>query len=408
MSPYDFLDVNLLSGILLVVYSFALIFLLLAYMAKLKLLNNVTLLVTSAGFIYLVFFTVITIIFRLREPPLDTIDFGTIIRDPSTFSNYSFGVQTHTIFNSLVFVLCFREPVLFLPFSVAYYVWGILLIWRSFERYFDSSDSFAFIRNRTFIIYLILCFCYPMALLTIPTLLRESLMILALGAAMNIYSKSRVYGKLSNLDMVIYFVAFVILLGVRPIVAVSFLLAVFVEKQITKKGRTVGQTITTLFSLGLIIVFINVLTSFLYNISFSTDWISIYRDSFIVKHGDEGYGFHMNWSNLPNSAVNSVLLFIQYIISPVPILFPAAVGLRKGIALLDTFFILSLAAIVIGSKRTPPFFKNWWILIAVFLVLPAIFETHVTGAFRHRMNAVILLLPMASYCITNLLVKIKR
>lgn len=407
MSPYDFLNINLLSGILLVVYSLALIFLLATYMAKLDLLTKGTLLTLCSGFLFLVFVTVFTIVFRLREPPLDTIDFGTIIRDPSTFRNYSLGVQTHTIFNSVVFALCFRQPVLFLPFSVGYYFWGIILIWRAFERYFSNLSRLLFLRKTTFLVFLILCILYPMAFLTIPTLLRESLMILALGAAMNIYSKNRVYGKLSAGDMFVYFIAFIVLLGVRPIVAISFLLGVFLESQITKKNRSIGKTFTMFLSLTIIIIFINILAKFLYNISFSVEWISAYRDSYVIRHGDEGYGFHMNWSGPLNVFINILLLFIQYVISPIPILFPSGVGLRKGIALLDTSFVLLLIAGIVVMKHKPTFFKNWGILIVVFLFLPSIFETHVTGAFRHRMNAIILLIPMGSYFITNLFVKLK-
>ncbi|WP_194525301.1 hypothetical protein [Zobellia roscoffensis] len=129
-------------------------------------------------------------------------------------------------------------------------------------------------------------------------------------------------------------------------------------------------------------------------------WLISYRDASNAKFGTEGYST-MNWSGPFDYVKNVIFLVLQYLLSPLPILVSPTVTMNKLIPLIDSFYIIFvlITPILLFYKK---YMKGWLVLFLVFLIIPALFETNISGAYRHRISAIVFLMPLVSYIFLNM------
>ncbi|PUZ28122.1 hypothetical protein DCC81_01165 [Chitinophaga parva] len=406
MTPQDFLKINIFSIGLILFYATVLIFMLFWLLSGFRILTYKSAAILLLGYVTFLAFGLLNSIFQFIQIPPDTVVYGAIIIDPPKFVMYSLGVKTYATINFFPFLLCLRYPIVFVTFSIFYYFLGMLLIWRGYSRLILYAGKRV---SPTFLyLYMILAMAYPMAIITIPTLLRESLMVLSLGISFNLFTMIFCKIKLGLIRNILLVIALLILLGVRPVMGICFVLSAWLSVSFFGKGKKVnmGKVLRLLVAGSLLLVCLMFVVQKLYTITFSLQWLNLFRNSYIPIHGDEGYGYNMDWENPIHIVINFVILFMQYLLSPVPFLFPAAVSFRKFLAWVDVFFIVILL-LIIFFKKDLPYKKMLLFFIFINLVIPSVFETHVTGAFRHRMNGIVLLMPMAAYALSRFFIKSK-
>lgn len=380
----------------------ALLMLLLSYGKKIK--KNAFLSLVFGVSLYYGFF-LLNHFFPFKSTPPDSIYYANIIKDFwGNYDVWTIGVKLYALINFIPFQFSLRYPVVFILINIFFFYAGIICIGKSFiklMRFYDIPVS------KNFMAHLLLYTAfYPAAIIIIPTLLREGSMIFFLGVCT--YTLTQFFTgteKTNTLNLMVFLIALMLLTLIRPIGGVSFMVAIFAFYLFRsfKKG-SLKKILLSLFSLLLFMVLINFIVDSFYNLSFSFNWIDKFRASHQELFGTEAYGTDLNWSGNWASIKSSFLLFIQYLFSPFPIIIPTAIALQKTIPLMDACFIfLSIVPTLFYTSVKP--IKIILYFCFILLMIPALFETHITGAYRHRMNAIVLLLPVFTYVMHKVLFK---
>lgn len=338
-------------------------------------------------------------LFNFISIPPDTEVYASIIQDyGKNYNNYSFGVTGYSILNLIQFHLCFERPPVFIVFNILYYQIAVLYIFKAFKIYCFGCNRI--IDHKVFVILQFLSIIYPVAILQTSSILREPMLLMFFSINIYLLVKSYYLG-FKSYYLVIFFWLFLFL--IRPLTGISMLVVFFICYIDVKKLLTFKNTVKFIvFSILLFFVVKQIILS-LYSIDFSVEWIAGYRESSTSRFGVEGYE-KLNWDSPIFYAKNLFLLFFQYLLSPLPFLVSNEITINKLIPLIDSLFIIiMILAIMIYKKR---FLNKWLIVLLVFIIIPAIVETNISGAYRHRMNGVIMLIPIASYIFS--IMKIKR
>ncbi|MGI9532158.1 hypothetical protein [Lutimonas sp.] len=345
-------------------------------------------------------------LFPFKSTAPDSIYYANIITDFwGNYDAWTIGVKLYALINFIPFQFSLRYPVVFILINIFFFYAGVIFIGKSFirlMRFYDISIS------KNFMAHLLLYTAfYPAAIIIIPTLLREGSMIFFFGLCT--YSLSIIYTeteRINKANIAVFIIALILLTLIRPIGGVSYMVAIFVFYLFRsfKKG-SVKNILISLFSLLLFVLLINFIVDTFYNLSFSFSWIDKFRASHKELFGTESYGTELNWSGGWASMKSSFLLFLQYLFSPFPILIPTGIALQKTIPLLDACFIFfSIVPALFYSKIKPV--KIILYFCFILLMIPAFVETHITGAYRHRMNAIVMLLPVFAFAMNKVLFKI--
>ena len=383
----------------------SLLILLLSYGNKVK--KNAVYSVFFGVSIYYAFFLMNHVISFKSIPP-DSIYYANIIKD---FWNYydlwSEGVKLYAIINYIPFQFSLEYPVVFVLINIFFFYCGIIFIGKSFMklmRYYKIPVSNNFMSH-----LLLYASIYPAAIIIIPTLLREGSMIFFFGLCTfilaDLYTQNR---HRKNIKIGIFVIALILLTLIRPIGGVSYMIAIFLFYlwYLRKKG-SIKSILISLFSLALFVILINFIVDSFYNMSFSFSWIDKFRASHDELFGSEAYGTHLDWSSLIASIKSSFLLLLQYLFSPFPIIIPSEIALQKIIPTIDASFILiSFVPVIIYARSKP--LKMIIFFSFILLIIPAMFETHISGAYRHRMNAIVMLLPVFAYSMNKVLFKLTQ
>jgi len=350
----------------------------------------------TLGFIFFYIFFLINFFFEFKTISPDSIAYSKIIKDFwQNYNTWSIGVELYSLINYIPIKLSFGHPSLFILFNIFFYFTGITMIGRAYAMYLLIYSKSV---PKHFFFYLyIIASIYPIGLIIIPTLLREGSMVFFLGFVtyymVVIYSKKKLYTK-----YLIYFTISLILLTlIRPIGGITFIGAIFALYFINKVKRlNVKQFFYLISSIVIFLATVHYIVNLFYDIPFSFDWLSQYRKSHIVLFGNESYGGDLKFQTLGEIIKNSFLLFNQYLFSPLPILIPKEITVNKIIPTLDTLFIMMLI-IPILMQLKKPYIRKIIFFIGVLIFIPALFETHISGAYRHRMNAILMLMPVLVY-----------
>ena len=356
--------------------------------------------------IYYTFF-VLNHLIPFKSIPPDSIYYANIIQDFwNNYDLWSEGVKLYSIINYIPFQLSLNYPVVFVLINIFFFYCGMIFMSKSFMRlmrFFEIPLSNNFMAH-----VLLYTSFYPAAIIIIPTLLREGSMIFFFGLCTFILTDLYTSQKRNNMKIIVFLTALILLTLIRPIGGVSYMIAIFLFylRNLWKKG-SIKYISISLISLTVFIVMINFIVDSFYNITFSFSWIEKFRASHEALFGSESYGTDLDWSSTINSIISSILLLLQYVFSPFPIIISQEIAMQKIIPLIDAGFILvSLASILFYIRIKP--LKMIMYFSFILLLIPALFETHISGAYRHRMNAIVMLLPVFAFALNRTLIKLSK
>lgn len=353
-------------------------------------------------------FFILNHLISFKSIPPDSIYYANIIKDFwNNYDLWSEGVRLYSIINFIPFQFSLKYPVIFVLINIFFFFCGIILIGKSFLKF---MQFFKLPVSNNFMAHLLLyASIYPSAIIIIPTLLREGSMIFFFGLCTFILTD--LYTQNQNRSVIkisIFIIALILLTLIRPIGGVSYMAAIFIFYLYSLwKKRSLKHFLISAISLIIFLSLINFIVDSFYNISFSFSWIGKFRASHNELFGSEAYGTQLDWSNFISSIKNSILLFLQYLFSPFPIIIPLEIAQQKIIPVIDAFFILiSLIPALLYAKMKP--LKMILLFCFILLIIPAMFETHISGAYRHRMNAIVMLLPVFAYSMNKVLTKLTQ
>lgn len=397
---------NIPTIIITVVYAVFFLSVLFAMQGKNKVKLS-SILGVTIGFLFLYLFFVLNYLFEFKSISPDSIAYSKIINDFwSNYNTWSLGVRLYSLINFIPFKLSFQYPSLFILFNIFFYFTGITMIGKSFILYLSVHNKSV---SKNFFFYLfIFTSVYPVALIVIPTLLREGSMVMFLGITcyymVLIYSSKKI-----NIQNLIYFIIALILLTlIRPIGGISFIVAIF-ALYILQKIKTLTLKQFVYLSIGIVafLIAIQYLVNLFYNLPFSFDWLMQYRKSHVLLFGSESYGGELKFQTLGEVLKNSFLLFNQYLFSPLPILIPIEITMNKVIPTFDALYIIVLFIPIILFLKNK-IIRKILFFAAILIFIPALFETHISGAYRHRMNAVLILIPVFVYSFNKLMIVVVK
>ena len=397
---FEFDFFSILLSILYLVLVLGLLITLLSYDNKVK-KNAVFSLCWAVSFYYFIF--LVNHFFSFKSIPPDTIYYASIINDYwNNYDTWTISVKLYAIINFVPFQLSMGYPVVFVIFNIFFFYSGIIFIGKSFikiTKYYDVPISNNFMMQLFFYASF-----YPVGIFVIPTLLREGSMVFFFGLSTFLLVETFTAGNDKKWIIRGLLLASISLLTlIRPIGGVSFLTGLFVIYMLKIfKSKSMKKIFYSLFSFIIFVFLINFIVDYFYNLSFSFAWIEKFRASHFELFGKESYGTDLNWNGLFNSLKSTLLLFLQYLFSPFPIIISKEIALQKLIPLFDAMYILVSFIPLIFITKTKPL-KIILLFAFILLIIPSIFETHISGAFRHRMNAIVLLMPVFVYSINKFL-----
>ena len=332
---------------------------------------------------------------KVKDFPPDTLIYALVIDDFTNYDQSSYGVKFHSLINYFTFKLCLGYPIVFITFSTFYYFLGMIFIWKAYQVCYQS-------KRNSFSLYLLIFSIYPAALIIIPTLLRESSTILYIGYCMFIISKFSSGKNVRPLELIIFLMGFLSLCATRLILGFS-LLAVICATWLIKNLRP-SKLAYLIIIVALSALALNYIATSFYQVDLSFEWVANFRSKY-SEYGVEAFGTNLEWTTNLLKLKNTISLSIQYLLSPLPILVDSNVMFRKTIPTLDAIFIVFITLLVFTQKNLR--IQGLWILWILFFLVPsALMETNISGAYRHRMNVVVLLLPMFTSVVTSICKKL--
>lgn len=386
-------------GLLLIFFYLGMFYCVYVYLLKKEhLLTENT--IISSGLAFIIPLTVFLLNqkFNFISIPPDTEVYANVILDFNKyFKHYSFGVTGYSVLNYLQFKICFGRPPVFVIFNIIYYQLAVLFIYKAFKIYCYRYHKI--IGRNFFLLLQLASVFYPLAVLQTTNILREPMLLMLFS--INIYLLAKYYFTgFQRYSLIILFIFFLFL--IRPLTGLCVLFTYFLAYSHLNKFITLKNILKfSIFSI-LVVVLIKQIVLSLYAIDFSIEWISQYREKSNSSFGIEGYN-SLNWESPLYYFQNFVLLILQYLLSPLPILVTSSVTLNKLIPLIDSLYIITLIIPILAFYRK--YMQTWLLLFMIFLIIPSFFETNISGAYRHRMNAVFFLVPLASYILLNLKIR---
>lgn len=388
--------IDFISVFLIILYSSFLWFVLLLILRKVKLLSYNTIIFTALIFIFYwtIFFIDNTL--NLKTIPPDTEVYARIITNFNKyFAENSFAVKSFSILNYLFFKACFGRPLVFVVFNIFYYQLAIIFIFLSFREFLKTLNVQA--TQKHFLITQFLAVLYPVSIINTPSLLREPMHLMFFSATLFYVSKIYYHKKLKKNYVVLCLMLLTGTFLTRPITGVSLIIIFLLVVLIIKKMLSIKKMLRLFLALLIAGVLINKLVLTVYNLEFSLAWVEKYRALKNIEYANEGYG-NLILDEFPRGLFNLFVLLLQYLLSPFPILIPSNIAAQKLIPLLDSLFIITVifTPLILFYKKK---FNKVVILFFIVAFLPSIFESNITGAYRHRMTAIFVLLPLIGYLI---------
>lgn len=398
---------SLFSSVLSLIYLVLGFLFVLIFAGNMKKVDRRTILSLFTGFFIYYGFFLTNHLLSLKTIAPDTYFYANIIKDFwNSYGDWSLGVKAYALINIIPIYFSLSYPELFIPINISLFFAGVVLGTKAFMKWMHHRQQElapSFMSQ-----VLLLAAFYPVGIIVIPSLLREGAMIFFFGLTLYLLTvlatKSRPVPLLLPLSTAL---AWLLLTLIRPIGGISLLSGVLLLYllQLYKK-RSIRQLVVSLLAVVVFIVVLNKVADAYYNIKFSIDWLSKYRAGHESLFGIEAYGTQLNWSNIFETIISGSYLFFQYLLSPFPVIIPVDIALKKTIPSLDALLLLFglITLFSVKRKAVRPLF-----LIAFMLVLiPSLFETHISGAYRHRMNLVVFLLPLLALGWSNVLRSIKN
>ncbi len=400
---YDIWSVAITAG-----YILASLFLLTLLLSKKSSIrkNDFTALVLS--FALMMSFFVLNHLLQFKSLPPDSAFYADIVKDFwKHYDSWSPGVKLYAIINFIPIQLSLSYPVVLVVLHIFFYLAGIVFLGKGIALY--SSHHQKKLPKDFFGQLLLLSSIYPAALIVIPSLLREASMFFFFGLSTYLLLVIRFENGRFRKGKIVLFVASLSLLTlIRPIGGVSYILAMlsiyFLDLWKRNKLQAIVKTIIPA-SLGLWVI--NKIADSFYDMQFSPNWLGRYRASHAELFQNEAYGTDLPWEGWVNVMKSTFLLFFQYVFSPIPIIIDTEVMFEKTIPLFDAVFLLFCLIPLMYLLREKTY-RNVFVFAFVLLIVSALFETHISGSYRHRMNGIVLLLPLVVIGLNKLMVDLTK
>jgi hypothetical protein len=368
--------------------------------------NDFVALLLSFGL--MLFFFLMNHLLQFKSLPPDSSFYADIVKDFwRHYDSWSPGVKIYAILNFIPIQLSFKYPVVLVILHIFFYLTGVILTGKSIAIY--SAHHGRKLPKDFFGQLLLVAAIYPAALIVIPSLLREGSMFFFFGLTTYLMILIRFSnGKFHRIKVFLFLVSLFVLTLIRPVGGVSYILAIltihFLNIWKRNKLRAILKTIIPA-ALGL--WFINKIADTFYNMQFSPDWLGRYRASHAELFNTEAYGTDLPWEGIINVLKSSFLLFFQYVFAPLPLIIGSEAMFEKTIPLLDAIFLLlGLIPLLYLLQEKP--YRRVFVFAFVLLFVSALFETNINGSYRHRMNGIVLLLPLVVIGLNKLLVDLSR
>jgi len=404
----EIFEYDIWSITLTVCYVLACLFILTVLLSKRSIIrkNDFVALVLSFGLMLTFFLS--NHFLQFKSLPPDSSFYADIVRDFwKHYDSWSPGVKIYALLNFVPIQLSFSYPVVLVVLHVFFYLFGIILLGKAIAIY--SARHQRKLPKDFFGQLLLLAAIYPAALIVIPSLLREGSMFFFFGLTTYILMLVRFpNGRFHKVKLILFAVSLFILTLIRPIGGVSYILAIltiyFLENWKRNKLKAI---LKTLLPAAIGLWFINKIADTFYNMQFTPNWLGRYRASHAELFQSEAYGTDLPWEGMINVLHSSSLLFIQYALAPLPLIIGPEAMFEKTIPLIDAIFLLFCLIPLLYLLREKTY-RRVFVFAFVLLFVSALFETNINGSYRHRMNGIVLLLPLVVIGINKLLLDLTR
>ncbi len=278
-----------------------------------------------------------------------------------------------------IYWLSFKSIFNFFLFNFLIFQIGFLFIIRAwFNLYKDLNP-------KLLKFYMVFVTFFPTVIIFTITPLREAYMILSFG--LFIYAMSKSNAKFALVISILMTLMFRYQL-------VIFYLFVFIVIYFYKSGNYKKLWKMALLFFPIFFALDFVLRSIL-NIPISPISLAAFRNYQRQEYLESGATYPIvNWTNWFDVILDIPALFFQFLLSPLPIIVSVDFW-NKYAYLIDGLFVLTVMFVIL-LKFKHLFFKYrlWFLIIIAFVLLNSFFEFHFYGAVRHRLPAVLLLIPI--------------
>jgi hypothetical protein len=400
---YDFWSVSLTVG-----YGVSSLFLLTLLLSKKSSIRKNDFVALVLSFALMMGFFLLNHFLKLKSLPPDSLFYADIVRDFwKHYDSWSAGVKLYAMINFIPIQMSLSYPVVLVVINVFFYLTGIIFLGKAIGIY--TADHHKKMPRDFFGQLLLLSSIYPAALIVIPSLLREGSMFFFFGLTTYLLSRMRFsYSRSKKGTMILFLTSLFLLTLIRPIGGVSYILAMlaiyFLDLWKRNKLTAILKTIAPA-AIGLWLI--NKIADSFYDIQFSPNWLGRYRASHAELFQTEAYGTDLPWEGWINVAKSSALLFFQYVFAPLPLIIDREVMFEKTIPFIDSVFLL-LCLIPLMYLLREKTYRRVFVFAFVLLLVSALFETHISGSYRHRMNGVVVLLPLVVLGLNKLSVDLSR
>ncbi|KMQ52125.1 hypothetical protein CHISP_1114 [Chitinispirillum alkaliphilum] len=287
-------------------------------------------------------------------------------------------------------IIAARSPFVFISLQIFLYFVSVIQIWKSWLYASDDTKVSGSIAR----IYFTLAFMYPASLLYTTVPLRESFFLFLFSLFLLGYFK--ISHNRGGLWLLLTGLSGLIIL--RP----SFG-AIVIALMGLKYVKADLESILKLSVLGTLALIASLHFFEQINYSISVAWIDYVRNMRFEEYTSGLTYGGVAWGGVTDVISDIPVLTAQFLFSPLPIVSEADPFSMKT-ALIDCVFIIAVLLIflVFGLKQ----FRGlllWFGFMTILLIASAVWEFYLTGAVRHRMPVVMMLLPPASKAVCSFL-----
>jgi hypothetical protein len=287
-------------------------------------------------------------------------------------------------------ILCLNSPVIFTFFNILFYILGM--------QFFISGCIITREKRKEAQQYVMSLFLllWPAAFMYIAVPLREAYILLAMGIYLTGVVRLLHVGKAFHLlvgALLLLLLRMQLLIAVIPVTAVLLIWK-----------RPMATWLRAAAVAGIAIAAVLFLRFLVLGESFSPEALAQLRNDYLVDAGTQTYG-NVYWQTYGDMLLDIPFLVLQFLLSPLPV-FSAHDFSDMTFATLDMVFVVVLLLLIAaGGPSVWSKNKAYLLFALVFAVIFALYEFHITGAVRHRMPLVLMLMVPASATVAGWLNK---
>lgn len=278
-----------------------------------------------------------------------------------------------------IYWLSFKSIFNFFLFNFLIFQMGFLFIIKAWFNLYKDLNT------KLLKFYMFFVTFFPTVIIFTMTPLREAYLILSFG--LFIYAISKSNAKFALVTSILMTLMFRYQL-------VIFYLFVFIVIYFYKSGnyKKLGKLTLLFFPFYFAMDYVS---RSILNIAISPVSLAAFRNYQRQVYVESGATYPIvNWSNWFDLILDIPFLFFQFLLSPLPIIVRVDFW-NKYAYLIDGLFVLSVLLVILLRFKYLFFkYKLWFLLIIAFVLLNSFFEFHFYGAVRHRLPAVLMLIPI--------------